>query len=92
MNGIDLIFVLIIGTICGTIGQVTSGYARGGWIVHLSLGLVGAALGIYLSRALNLFVIYNVLIQHTQVPVIWCLIGSVLFVAAIGFLVRPSRH
>ncbi len=92
MNWIDLLFVVIVGIICGTIGQMTSGYSKGGWIVHLSLGWVGAALGVYLSRVFNAPLVYNITVQSTEFPVIWSLIGSVFFVAAIGLLVKPGRH
>ncbi len=92
MNWIDLLFILGVGIICGMIGQMTSGYARGGWIVHLGLGWVGAALGVYLSRVFNAPLIYNIKVQNTEFPVIWSLIGSVFLVAGIGFLVKPSRQ
>ncbi len=92
MTWIDLPFIAGIGIICGAIGQLTSGYSKGGWGVHLGLGLVGAGLGIYISRVLEAPVIFNVMIEHTEVPIIWSLVGSVFFVAAIGFLVKPGRH
>ncbi len=92
MNWIDALFILLVGIICGTIGQMTSGYTRGGWIVHIGLGWVGAAFGAYLSRVFNAPLIYNITVQKTEFPVIWSLIGSVFLVAGIGFLVKPSRQ
>ena len=92
MNWIDLLFIFVLGIICGTIGQLTSGYSKGGWIVHLGFGWVGAALGVYLSRLFNAPLVYNIKVQQTEFPVIWSLIGSVFLVAGVGLLVKPSRH
>ena len=92
LNWIDLLFIAIVGLICGTLGQLTSRYSRGGWIVHLGLGWVGAALGAYFSRVLNAPLVYNIKVQNTEFPVIWSLVGSVFLVAGIGFLVKPSKH
>lgn len=92
MDLIDLLFIVVLGIICGSVGQLTSGYSRGGWAVHLGLGFIGAAAGTYLSRTFNAPLIYNITVEKTEFPVIWALVGSVFFVAAIGFVVKPGRH
>ncbi len=89
INWIEVTLIFVVGIACGAIGQVTSGYARGGWGVHLSIGVVGAGLGDYLSRVLNAPQIYNLTVQRIEFPIMWSIIGSVFLVAAIGFFVRP---
>ncbi len=89
---VDLLPIAVVGIVCGSIAQFTSGYSRGGWIVHLGIGFAGALLGTYLSRALDAPVVYDIPIGGSDFPVIWSLVGSVFCVAAIGFLVKPSRH
>ncbi len=91
MNWFDLLCALGVGVVCGTIGQLTSKYSRGGWAVNIGLGFVGAAIGASLSRALNAPVIYDITYEHTNFPVMWSLVGSVSLVAALGFFVKPSH-
>ena len=92
MDYIDFLLAMGVALICGIIAQLTSGYSRGGWFVHLGLGYAGAVLGVYLSRSLNAPLVYNVRFGSTDFPVIWSLVGSVAFVAAIGFFIKPGRH
>ena len=92
MDLIDLALIGVVGVVCGALGQLTSGYSRGGWIVYIFLGVTGAALGTYLARYLNAPDIFNLKIGLTNFPIIWALIGSVFLVAFINFLVRPGRR
>jgi uncharacterized membrane protein YeaQ/YmgE (transglycosylase-associated protein family) len=89
---LDFLLVCGLAIICGTVAQLTSGFERGGWFVHIGLGFAGAVLGAYLSSLLNLPVIYNVRHGDTNFPIIWSLVGAVFAVALIGFFVKPRRH
>lgn len=89
MQSADFIMVALIAIVCGSIAQLTSNYSRGGWIVNMGVAFVGAAAGVILSRQLNAPVIYDVKYRMVDFPIIYSLIGSALFVAALGFLVKP---
>ncbi len=92
MNATEVLLTLLVAVICGTIAQVTSGYSRGGWIVNLGIGLIGAVAGVIVSRSLNAPLIYNLKVRTADFPIIYAVVGSVLFLAAIGFLIKPSRR
>ena len=92
MNGISLLLAAVVAIVCGTIAQLTSGYSRGGWIVNLALGFFGALAGVVAARYFNAPEIYNLQIQTTKFPIIYSIVGSVFFLAAVGFLVKPGRH
>ncbi len=92
MNLVDLLLTILVAIICGTFAQFTSGYSRGGWIVNLGVGFLGALAGVVFSRMLNAPVIYDLKIGELSFPVIYSVIGSVFFLAAIGLMVRPSRR
>ncbi len=92
MNSIDFLLTGLVAIICGTVAQFSSGYSRGGWIVNLGLGYLGALAGVIISRTLNAPLIYNLNVQSTKYPVIYAIIGSVFFVAAIGFILKPGRR
>jgi uncharacterized membrane protein YeaQ/YmgE (transglycosylase-associated protein family) len=88
MTLLDLILLLIVAGICGALGQAISGYSRGGCLVSIALGFIGALLGMWLARKMGLSELYAVRIGTTQFPVIWSIIGSALFVAVISLLTR----
>ena len=84
----DLIVLLIIAGICGSLGQAISGYSRGGCLVSIALGFIGALLGMWLAAKLNLPELFSIRIGTTNFPIVWSIIGSALFVAVISLLTR----
>jgi uncharacterized membrane protein YeaQ/YmgE (transglycosylase-associated protein family) len=91
MTVIDVIILLIVAGVCGALGQAISGYSRGGCLVSIALGFVGALLGMWLARKLGLPELFPVQIGTTTFPIIWSIIGSALFVAVIALITR-SRY
>jgi len=88
MGAFDVILLLIVAGICGALGQAISGYSRGGCLVSIALGFVGALVGMWLARMLHLPELFAVRIGDTSFPIIWSIIGSALFVAVISLLTR----
>jgi uncharacterized membrane protein YeaQ/YmgE (transglycosylase-associated protein family) len=88
MTIIDLIVLLIIAGLCGALGQAITGFSRGGCLVSIALGFIGALLGMWLARSLGLPELFSVQIGTTSFPIIWSIIGSALFVAIIALLSR----
>ena len=88
MTILDLIVLLVIAGICGALGQAISGFSRGGCLVSIALGFVGALLGMWLARQLGLPELFAVQIGTTSFPIVWSIIGSALFVAVIALLTR----
>jgi len=91
MGLIEFLMLLLIAGICGAIGQSIAGYSRGGCIVAIVVGFIGALLGSWISVQLSLPELFNIYIGDTSFPVIWSIIGSVIFVAIVGLL-TPSRR
>lgn len=88
MTLVDLLILLVVAGVCGALGQAISGYSRGGCLVSIALGFVGAVLGVWLSRALGLPELLPVRIGTTAFPIVWSIIGSALFVAVIALITR----
>lgn len=88
MTLIDVVVLLIIAGVCGSLGQAISGFSRGGCLVSIALGFVGAVLGMWLARQMGLPEIFAIPIGTTRFPIIWSIIGSTLFVAVIALLTR----
>jgi uncharacterized membrane protein YeaQ/YmgE (transglycosylase-associated protein family) len=88
MTLIDLLLLLLVAGIAGSIGQAIAGYSTGGCLTSIAVGFIGALIGVWLARALNLPVLFNVEIGGTIFPVLWSIIGAALFVAVISFISR----
>jgi uncharacterized membrane protein YeaQ/YmgE (transglycosylase-associated protein family) len=91
MTLLEVVVLLIIAGVCGALGQAISGFSGGGLLVSIALGFIGALLGLWIARAMNLPEIFAVQVGDVQFPVIWSIIGSALFVAVISLLTRPRR-
>jgi uncharacterized membrane protein YeaQ/YmgE (transglycosylase-associated protein family) len=91
MTVFEFLLLLAIAGICGSLGQAITGYSRGGCLVSIALGFVGAVIGMWLARKMGLPELFPVRIGNTSFPVIWSIIGSSLFVAIIALLTR-RRH
>ena len=90
MTVIDVIVLLLIAGLCGALGQAITGYSRGGCLVSIALGFIGALLGMWLARNLGLPELFSIRIGTTSFPIVWSIIGSALFVAVIALLTRRS--
>lgn len=88
MTLIDVLLLLLIAGICGSLGRAIAGYSHGGCLVSIALGFIGALLGMWLARKLGLPEVFPVQIGSTSFPIIWSIIGSALFVAVVSLLTR----
>ena len=91
MTLVDLLILLLVAGVCGALGQAISGYTRGGCLVSIALGFIGALLGAWLSRQLGLPELLILPVGGRSFPVVWSIIGSALFVAVISLLTRRGR-
>jgi uncharacterized membrane protein YeaQ/YmgE (transglycosylase-associated protein family) len=88
MHWIDWLLLFLIAGICGALGQAIGGFSRGGCLVSVAIGFIGALAGSWLSRTLGLPEILAVEVGTTRFPIVWSIIGAALFVAVIGLLTR----
>ena len=77
-----LILLIVIAAVCGAVGRAIAGEIRGGLIVSIALGFVGALLGMKLPEPLMVH------ISGHSFPVLWSIIGAALFVAIIHLVSR----
>ena len=86
-----ILLLLLIAAVSGSIAQALVGYSRGGCIVSIVLGFIGALLGYWIADALNLPLLFQVNIQGRNFPVIWSIIGGALFVAVLNLVSGRRR-
>jgi uncharacterized membrane protein YeaQ/YmgE (transglycosylase-associated protein family) len=92
----EVVILLVVAGICGALGQAITG-ARGGILVSIALGFIGAVLGMALARALDLPLWFALQVgEAPPFPIIWSVIGAALFMAVIMLLTRgwwgPRRY
>ncbi|SRR5260221_3430120 len=81
-----LLVLLLIAGICGALGRSIGGGTRGGFIVSIAVGFVGALLGSFIAHRLHLPEVFVVSVDHHPFPVLWSIVGASLFVAVMHFL------
>ena len=84
----DFVLMLLIASISGAIGQSLAGYSLGGCLVSAVVGYLGALIGLWLARQLGLPELLVVNIGGQPFPIIWSVVGSMLFALAVGLLTR----
>ena len=88
MSILHFLLLLLIAGICGSLGKALGGFSRGGWLVSIGLGFVGALIGTWLAHLAKLPSVFVVDIEGQPFPVVWSILGSALFVAVLGWLWR----
>jgi uncharacterized membrane protein YeaQ/YmgE (transglycosylase-associated protein family) len=86
------VVLLIIAVVCGGAAQALIGYRRGGCAISITLGFVGAVLGNWLARVLDLpFDVANLEIGGRRFPIAWSVLGATLLVAAANLAFHRPR-
>ena len=85
-----LIFLIVIAAICGAVGRAIAGEIRGGLLVSIALGFVGALLGPWVALQMKLPEPFTLHISGQSFPVLWSIIGAALFVGIIHLFSRGS--
>jgi uncharacterized membrane protein YeaQ/YmgE (transglycosylase-associated protein family) len=88
MTLLEVLILLLVAGVCGAVGQALAGFSRGGCVVSIILGFVGAVIGTWLARKLDLPEIFTVRVGDVDFQIVWAVIGSALFVALLGLLSR----
>ncbi|MDX1592564.1 MAG: GlsB/YeaQ/YmgE family stress response membrane protein [Balneolaceae bacterium] len=88
MTFLEFLLLLFIAGICGSIGQSIAGFSRGGCVVSIVVGFIGALLGSWISAELGWPELFSVEVGGRTFPVIWSIIGSVIFTVTVGLLTR----
>ncbi len=86
MSLVNLLLLLLVAGLCGGIGKAIAGSARGGLLVTIAVGFVGALLGPWLASQIGLGEPLLVVVGGHPFPVVWSIIGGALFVAVVHLI------
>ncbi len=91
MTLIEFFLLLLVAGVCGAVAQSLVGYSRGGCIVTIALGFIGALLGTWLARVSGLPELFAFSIGGRDFPIIWSIIGAALFAGVLSLFSRRER-
>ena len=89
MTVLEFLVLLLVAGICGAVAQAIAGFSRGGLLVAIAVGFIGAVLGVWLQGATGLPEILTVQVGDRAFPIVWSIIGGVLFSIVVSLLTRP---
>jgi len=91
MSFLDIVILLVIAGVTGSIARSLVGFDKGGCLLSVAGGFVGALIGTWLARELDFPDIYSFEIRGITYPIVWSLIGAVLFTALLS-LISPKKQ
>lgn len=87
-----LLILLLIAGICGAVARGIAGGPRGGVIVSIAVGFIGALLGTVIAQRAHLPELLVVTVDGRPFPILWSIIGATLFVAIVHLISgAPAR-
>jgi uncharacterized membrane protein YeaQ/YmgE (transglycosylase-associated protein family) len=86
MSLFGFLFLLFIASVAGSLGAHLAGRRGLGCLASIALGLIGALIGTFLARELNLPLNPYIRFGSHNFPIIWSVIGAALFVAFLNLL------
>ncbi|MEX0702832.1 MAG: hypothetical protein WD069_12120 [Planctomycetales bacterium] len=82
----ELVILLLIAGVCGSVARALVGFTRGGCLASVALGFIGAFLGTWIARQMALPEMFTVQVGDQPFPIIWSIIGAALFAAVLALL------
>ncbi|HEX9739653.1 MAG TPA: GlsB/YeaQ/YmgE family stress response membrane protein [Ignavibacteriaceae bacterium] len=89
---VELLLLFLIAGITGSIGQALTGFSRGGCFLSIVVGFIGALLGTWIARELNLNEFFVINIGDVAFPVLWAIIGAAIFTGILSLLSPKDRE
>lgn len=86
MTLIEFLILLVVAGVCGALGQSFAGNSRGGCVLAIGIGFLGAWAGTALANAFALPVIFAIEVDGRDFPVVWSIAGATLIVGLLSFL------
>ncbi len=90
MSLLDFLIMFVIAAITGSIARSLVGFDKGGCILSAIVGFIGALIGTWLAREFNWPKILPIEIRGITYPIVWTIIGAVIFTLALS-LISPKK-
>jgi uncharacterized membrane protein YeaQ/YmgE (transglycosylase-associated protein family) len=77
----ELLLLILIAAVIGAIGRQIAGGTRGGLLVSIVVGFIGALLGPWIANQLRLAEPLVIRVDGHSFGILWSIVGAALFVA-----------
>ena len=91
MSFIDFIILFFIAAIIGSIARKLVGLEKGGCILSAIVGFIGAIIGTWLGREYDLPEIWSPTIRGMTYPIVWSIMGAVLFTIVLSLFASKKK-
>ena len=88
MTWIEVVLLLLVAGIAGAVGRGIAGDSRGGFLLSIAIGFVGAVLGSWMASRMGLPEFLTLRVGGRPFPLVWAILGAALFVAVLTALSR----
>lgn len=91
MNFFSFLLLLLIASLAGALGARIAGRKGLGCLASIALGFIGALIGTFIARQLDLPMFPWLKLGSHPFPIVWAIVGAALFIAFLNILSRPSK-
>lgn len=91
MTFFGFLFLLLIASIAGALGARIAGRRGMGCLTSIVLGFIGALIGTFIARQLDLPLFPWIRFGDHPFPVVWAVLGAALFVALLNLISRSGK-
>jgi len=78
-----ILILIVVAAVCGSVASAIVGKKSGGCTTRIFIGFIGAVLGSWLSKKFEIADLFYI----RQIPIIWSVIGSTLFILLISLII-----
>ena len=91
MSLFGFLLLLLIASLAGALGARIAGRRGMGCLASIALGFIGALIGAFIARQLDLPLWPDLHIGAHSFPIIWAILGAALFVAFLNLISRRGK-
>jgi uncharacterized membrane protein YeaQ/YmgE (transglycosylase-associated protein family) len=96
MSLAEIVVLIIIAAASGALGQAIAGHSLGGgslrgWMITTLVGFIGALIGTWLARLLELPFLLPITPGGQTFPIVWAVIGAAILALVVGEVNRRRR-
>lgn len=88
----EVAVLILVAAACGFLAQAVVGFTRGGWLLSVILGFLGALLGGWMAQELRFPAVFDMRIGDQDFPIFWAVIGAMAVAMIVGILTPSQRR
>jgi len=92
MTLVDLLLLILVGAICGAVAEMIVGFSPGGFLASVAIGFLGAVIGTWLARRIDLPSIFALTVGGYTIEIVWAILGAVLLLLVLSLIRRRPYY